>query len=151
MGNTVIFNSTTAANSSGDSLWDAAATLGWSLHFPKSHPWLTILICPVVAEVASSQCSHQSCLWALWDSSRWKSRRIPEPRAPQPASPGMNFLAALCTRHRKVTQGCPNWRKDLEHNMPWFQSDHPGVQETNPSHIIAPKSKTPWPWLHHKE
>lgn len=49
------FNSTTAANSTGDSLWGAAATLGWSLCFPKRHPQLPIIIFPVVAEVASSQ------------------------------------------------------------------------------------------------
>lgn len=68
----------------------------------------------------------------------------------QPASPGMNFPSALCTRHRKITQQCSTWEKDLENNMPWFQPDHPGVQETNPSHIIAPESKTPWSWFHQK-
>lgn len=77
-------------------------------------------------------------------------RKIPVPPAPQPASAGMNFPAALCTRHRKITQGCSTWGKDLEHNMPWFQPDHPGVQETNPSHVIALKSKTMWSWFNHK-
>lgn len=141
-GNTVIFNSTLAIPS-GVLLphWD-----GLSI-FPEVIPdsplssfqwWQRLLPLSAATRAACELCG------------------IPQEQEDSsiPCSPacltGMNFPDALCTRYRKITQGCSTWGKDLEHNIPWLQPDHPGVQETNPSHIIAPKSKTVWSWFHHK-
>lgn len=64
-GNTVIFTSTIAANSSGDSLWGAADTLGWSLHFPRS------------SLAHHHHLPSGGCLWALWWEGRFQYLLLP--------------------------------------------------------------------------
>lgn len=64
-------------------------------------------------------------------------RKTPVAAAPQPAPPGMSAPAALRMRQRKITPGRSPRGKGLEHNKPWFQPDHPFVQETNPSHRLV--------------
>lgn len=52
-------------------------------------------------------------------------------------SPGMSIPAARRTGQRKITQGCSLRGQGLEDNTPWFQPDHPFVQETNPSQKLV--------------